>query len=551
MGRPTILLLTLVGAMLFACTGVVLAQQERTTPDKAQPQASEGSQAEVVRGSFHVQWGDPPRRDPSSEAKTEYVLVDDEGKERKLRLDERDTKAVGGPRAFDGKRVEVRGARVPDEPEGIDVEAIDFERPADAAKARSKVDSGDPAAQALEESTQTTTSMPWVTIGCRFSESAEKDKSLNDRRDYYQRLMGVSYEPEQTSGTIVAKMSSQRPGLDHFWKEVSANNIDLAGSQVGDGTKQARFWYELDNPQSDYMNGTSPDLTKIVNDCTAKADADVNLPDFVGINLVLSDRIGSSAWGGSRELKLDGQTKNYAVAWLPQPFASGHDWFGHEMGHGLGMPHSSGPYSATYDSDWDVMSGSGECDEAKPVGVRTLDGVTITPHTEYKCISVDTISYHVDLESAIKGSWIKDRKYVAALGTKTLDIERLDQPSSNSSGYLMAKIPIKGSNTQFYTVEARRLQGNDTATPPVPPYDGDLNGRIPGEAIVIHKVDTTLGDRDANVVDATRGGSNPNDAGAMWLPGETFTDKTNGITVKVVGENAAETGYTVEIKRTR
>ena len=28
----------------------------------------------------------------------------------------------------------------------------------------------------------------------------------------------------------------------------------------------------------------------------------------------------------------------------------------HEMGHALGMPHSSGPYSATYDSNWDVMS---------------------------------------------------------------------------------------------------------------------------------------------------------------------------------------------------
>ena len=57
MGRPTILLLTLVGAMLFACTGVVLAQQERSTPEKAQTPASEDSQSEVVRGSFHVQWG--------------------------------------------------------------------------------------------------------------------------------------------------------------------------------------------------------------------------------------------------------------------------------------------------------------------------------------------------------------------------------------------------------------------------------------------------------------------------------------------------------------
>lgn len=62
-------------------------------------------------------------------------------------------------------------------------------------------------------------------------------------------------------------------------------------------------------------------------------------------------------------------------------------------------------------------------------------------------------------------------------------------------------------------------------------YDGHVNGRISGEAIVIHKVDTALSSRNARVVDPDNNG-NPNDAGAMWLPGETFTDMTNGITVR-------------------
>ena len=535
--------------MLFACTGVVLAQQERNTPEKAQSHTSETSQPEVVKGSFHVQWGDPPRREPRSEAKTEYVLVDDEGKASKLQLDERDTEAVGGPRAFNGKRVEVRGSRVPDRPEDIDVEAINFERSEDAAKARAKVEAGESAdAQVLEESTTDTTSgKPWVTIGCRFAGSTELNKPVNDRRDYYQRLMGVNYEPDQTTGEIIAKMTGERPGMDHYWKEISSNNINLSSSQVGDGTKQVKFWYQLEGKASDYADGSAQDREDILKECTAKADEDVDFRNFMGINLVLSDTIGCCAWGGSRELTLDGQTENYAVTWLPQPFASGHDWFSHEMGHGFGLPHSSGPYRATYDSEWDVMSGSGVCDEAKPDGVRTLDGATIKPiltEPAYKCISVDTISYHADLLK-----WITNRKYeVNTTGThRGINIERLDQPP-NSSGYLMAKIPIKGSKTQFYTVEARRLKGSDSTTSP---YDGDLNGRIPGEAVVIHKVNTTLGDRNAKVVDSTTSGSNPNDAGAMWLLGETFTDKTNGITIKVVGENSSKTGYIVDITRTR
>jgi M6 family metalloprotease-like protein len=528
MGRPTILLLTLVGALLFACTGVVLAQQERPTPEKAQTPATKGSQPEVVKGSFHVQWGDPPRRDPSSEAKTEYVLVDEEGKERKLRLDERDAEAVGGPRAFNGKRVEVKGTRVSDRPEHIDVETIDFERPEDAAKAKSRVEAGEPAdAQALEVSAAAT-SKPWVTIGCKFKDSTHTLKE----RSYYDSVLN-STDPDT------------KPNIDHYWQEVSFGNINLDGSQVGGPAGQDGFWYTLPQPLSAYMSGTSPDLTKIATDCTAAADTDVNFRHFMGINLVLSDDIGCCAWGGSRKFSYDGdgQPTNYAVTWLPQRFASGHDWITHEMGHGFGLPHSSGPYSATYDSDWDVMSGSGECDEAKPNGVTALDGVTIIePHPTYKCISVDTISYHADLLN-----WLTNRKYeVNTTGTYNgINIERLDQPKlDDPDDYVMAKIPIKGSKTQFYTVEARRLQGTD-------PYDGDLNGRIPGDAIVIHKVDTTLGDRNAKVVDSTRQGSNPNDAGAIWIPGETFTDKTNGITVKVVRENDTKTGYIVDIKRTR
>ena len=51
----------------------------------------------------------------------------------------------------------------------------------------------------------------------------------------------------------------------------------------------------------------------------------------------------------------------------------------------------------------------------------------------------------------------------------------------------------------------------------------------------------------AFVVDPDNNG-NPDDAGARWLPGETFTDGANGITVTVDSETAE--GYVVTISVT-
>jgi hypothetical protein len=359
--------------------------------------------------------------------------------------------------------------------------------------------------------------------------------------------LGVTYGTSP-DGSTTAKMADIAPGIDHYWKELSFGMMDLNGSQVGDGiktgTKGTRFWYNLPGKQADYMtSSTSPNLTKIANDCTAAADADVTFPNFYGINLMLDQKVGDSSWGGTRTFSYDGQSnKNYGVTWLP-PFAYGHDWVTHEMGHGLGMHHSSGAYTATYDSEWDVMSGAGLCG-ANPTGPNPLSSSNWVKNKPYECIADHTIAYHKDLEG-----WIpSNRKYVAASNSdQTVTIDRLGQALTDAptDNYLMAQIPIKGSATQFYTVEARRFAG----------YDNHVNGRIPGEAIVIHKVVSTLSDRNAKVVDSSTADKNPNDAGAMRLPGETYTDKTNGITISVKeatpSSSSTPTGYKVQIKRSR
>ncbi|MCE2484969.1 MAG: hypothetical protein J4F42_05615 [Desulfurellaceae bacterium] len=248
----------------------------------------------------------------------------------------------------------------------------------------------------------------------------------------------------------------------------------------------------------------------------------IALPPAMRINLILNGDIlvgGFATLGPSYRLTKDGQEQFYGVTTIGRRGDS-QNVIAHEMGHTFGLLHSSGPYGqddpiyspTTYDSGWDVMSG----------------GLSRFPISRYGYVGVHTIAYHKDFLG-----WIPpDRKYVAPRNsTRTITLERLAQPGSD--GYLMAQIPIGNSPTDFYTVEARLFAG----------YDEE----IPDEAIVIHKVDTTREDRLAQVVDVDNNGD-PNDEGAMWTVGETFTDLANGLRVSVDAEHA--TGFQVTIAYT-
>jgi len=94
----------------------------------------------------------------------------------------------------------------------------------------------------------------------------------------------------------------------------------------------------------------------------------------------------------------------------------------------------------------------------------------------------------------------------------------------------MAKVPVLGSATRYYTVEARAWAGYDV--------------NVPREGVVIHLVDTSRSDRQAQVVDED-GDGDPNDEGAAWLPGETFEDAASHVRVAVL--SVSGTGYAVDV----
>ncbi|MFZ5879909.1 MAG: S-layer homology domain-containing protein, partial [Chloroflexota bacterium] len=416
-------------------------------------------------GQFSILYGDGP----GGQTHTQYFLHNTDGRILLLELGEETIRAAGGTLALDRRQVLIRGSMMTSRegPEQLRVSAISA--------------LGDQDPQAV------TGSHPWISIMCKFNDVSAEPKDLA----YFQNMY-----------------SSAWPGLDHYWREVSFDLANVSGSgAVG--------WYTLPQPRSYYVYNNALDFGRAANDCTAVADADVNFANYDGINLMFNDHLDGYAWGGKWHLTLDGVTQYWNMTWEPPWGYSSITVMSHEMGHGFGLPHSSGMYGETYDNRWDVMSDT------------WTDCANSTDPT-YGCIGQHTISYHKDMLG-----WITlPERYIppAAGGTHTITLEQLALPATGN--YKMAKIPIGISLTHFYTVEVRRKVGYDV--------------KLPGQAVIIHEVDTTRS-RPANVVDPDNNG-NTGDDGAMWLPGETFTDTANHITVTVLAATA--TGFEVSITTT-
>ncbi len=302
--------------------------------------------------------------------------------------------------------------------------------------------------------------------------------------------------------------------VDKYYQEVSYNRIDLDGSVVSG-------WYSMPEPRASYINEgafAGIDIAKLFEDCTNAADEDIDFTDYDGINFFFNQNIfGLASVGGTTPLLLDGDFKFYRTTMMSLFGWHNQATLTHEMGHSFGLPHSSGPYDTPYDSRWDVMSGTDSCKN---------------PNEEYRCHGPHTNSFY---KYAI--GWIDPSRAYVATGDQKQTVFIKYLTDSKSPGYLTALVPIDGSDTEYYSIESRNPVGYD-------------KNEIPGQGVLIHKIDISGGFNPATnvaqVVDKTFD-FNPNDAGAVWKPGETYRDNANNISIKVLKET--KTGFWVAINQ--
>ena len=446
----------------------------------------------IEQGLLQLEWGDPAPVAPGqakSKSRFNARLVKDDGS--RIALDPAQArKAAGDLYVLANRRVAIAfGAPGKTASSAPTIEAI---VPADRTAQSAPVTAASARVAAAAPVNGVTR---WVTLMCKFSDIGTEQKTQAFFQSQYGEGVGQ---------------------LGHYWREVSYNKINLAGSS-------AHGWFTLPQPRSHYVteeNGEDKaDLKKLFADCGAAADATVDFNSVQGVNMMFNGDLDGYAWGGGMCAPLEGRSNFCTRAtWNPPWSFSNLAPLAHEMGHGYGLPHSdnSDGDSDTYDNPWDVMSDAW-----------------------YNAVSDGTYGArpkHINIFQRHRLSWVDGaRQQVIVLGdlaTRDIALDYAHLAGSGNVQMLVLSLSPQADPyaTVVYTLEARKREG---------PYEGALAG----DAVIVHKVQAsgTAYSIDADVPPANRA----NNEGSMFKVGERWVTPEGSHAVTVKEQTA--TGFVVTV----
>jgi M6 family metalloprotease-like protein len=441
--------------------------------------------AAPLQGRLEMVWGDAA---PGSSAKNhfEVTLVDDAG--RRIALDpDAAFKAAGDLHALYGRRVAITltpQLRTKSTSALAQAEVI---VPIDDLDSGAKVAASDVTTKAISGT------RVWATLMCKFKDRTTEQKNKQYFTDQYANIAGR---------------------LDHYWRKVSYNNINLAGST-------AYGWFTLPQTYA-YYTSSSLKLNELFNDCTGAANSSVNFAangGLAGINLVFNEALPNGAsYGGCSSRALDGVDKCWPNTWMSKGQSTSVAGVAHEMGHAMGLKHAnnSDRDSDTTDNPWDLMSEAWE-------------------YAAYDA-TYGTLPKHINTYGREQLGWIPSGRLRTVRHGDAANTFTLDRASLASSQYAqMIKLIVPGSTTRYYTIETRMKTGT---------YEAQL----PDNAVIIHSVDTARTEPSWSV-DASSPPANFSDnEGSMFKVGESWVSpEPSGQRFKVEVKATTTNGFSVRV----
>ncbi|MEW2548909.1 M6 family metalloprotease domain-containing protein [Streptomyces sp. NPDC047002] len=334
----------------------------------------------------------------------------------------------------------------------------------------------------------------------------------------------VDFPDAQGPGSAMSRFHEFFPQTARWFRTGSYGRLDYRPQTP------IRHWLRMPKTFRAYgINRGSPyepGYHRLVADIVKAADPKVDFSRYDIVNILVTPNAGPSAldtvlsvtFSGNKDAPhADGvPLSNMSFVYSRQDDGSGsygstgYRVLPHENGHTFGLPDLYTAQGGGSVGHWDIMSEDWGADN-------------------------DLLGWH-----KWKLGWLDDEQVSCAASSGTL--ERRLEPLETRGGRKMIFVPLSGQSG--YAIEVRTRTGNDDA--------------VCRPGVLIYRVDASVdtGEGPVSISDATRnsGGCTrlPNVqaelSDATYQPGQTFTDRADGLTVSVLSKEA-DGGYAVRVTR--